>query len=352
MPPRRARRPKQQQPRARRPTGARARRRRRRAPPTSLVPVNQVGSRSRGGFRRPRRSRIMSLSAYSSSTLGLIQPTAPYSFLTVTKVISSDARVIVFGTFATETSTGTAWCPVISLSDVNHTAAINATGNTFLYKFSNFDGLGAASEYIPAALTVKVTNPNALQVTSGTVQLTRVQGNTSYGGSTTVWDTAAEALLSNCKPRIVSAAELAMKPLYGHGIPNDFTEMARFDRLIPSTDTSLANPYTWSTQAFHPAGFTPLLVYNNIITSGTTTPSPLTYEVTAKWRVRVTPDNPFSSTHVYQPVTSPSVWQSVVAQTSAHPSGFDEAAALGALWLARARRMAPAIAELPPIIPP
>lgn len=351
MPPRRARRSKQQQnSRARPSAGPRARRRRRRAPSRALVPVNQLGPRARGGYR-PRRSRPMSLSAYSASTLGLIQPTAPYSIITVTKVISSDARVIVFGTFASETSTGTAWAPVMALSDVNHTLAINAAGNTFLEKFSNFDNLGSASEYVPAALTVKVTNPNALQLTSGTVQMTRVQGNTSYGGSTTVWDTAAEALLSNCKPRIVSAAELAMKPFYGHGIPNDFTEMARFDRMIPSTDTALANPYTWSSQTFHPAGFTPLLVYNKVITSGTTTPSPLSYEVTVKWRVRVTPDNPFSSTHTYQPVTSPGLWQSIVARHSAIASGFEDAAALGALWAYRARRALPAVADLPPLIP-
>jgi len=290
----------------------------------------------------------MSLSAYSASTLGLIQPSAPYSIITVTRVFSSDALVNVFGCFATETSTGTAWCPVLAISDVNHTLAINAAANTYLWKFANFDNLGVASEYTPAAISVKVTNPNPLQLTSGTIQLTRVQGNTSYGGTTTVWGDAATALLSSCKPRVVSAAELAMKPLYGHGIPNDFTELGRFDRLIPSTDTSLPNAFTWSTQIFHPAGFTPLLVYNGTTNAGSTTPTSLTYEVTVKWRVRVTPDNPFSSTHTYQPVSSPSLWQSIVAHHSAITSGFEEAAVVGALWAARARRAAAAMPMLPP----
>jgi len=258
--------------------------------------------------------------------------------------------VLVFGAFAAEGATGTNWAPVLAIADVVHSNPINGAGNTFLYKFSNFDGLGSASEYTPAALTVKVTNPNALQTTSGTVQLTRVQGNTSYGGTTTAWSTAAEALLSNCKPRVVSASELALRPLYGHGIPNDFTEMARFDRLMLSSE--LASPYTWAGQAFHPAGFTPLLVYNSTTASGSSTPTALSYEVTMKWRVRVTPDNPFSSTHTYQPVASAGMWQSVVAHHSAITSGFEEAAAAGAIWAARARRVVPAIADLPPIIPP
>lgn len=345
MPPRRARRPRQ----PRRPAGARgagARRPRRRPQARAMVPVNNMGTRYRRGAYRPRNRGLgLSLSAYSSRTLGLIQPTAPYTIITMTKVISSDARVIVFGTFAIETSLGTNWVPIASICDVSHSSAINATGNTHLYKFTNFDGLARASEYVPAAISVKVTNPNALQLTSGTVQLTRVQGNTSYGGSTLPWDQAAEALLANCKPLIVSASELAMKPLYGHGLPNDFTEVARFDQMALSTDTTFNLPFTWSTQSLHPAAFTPLLVYNQVTSSGSTTPSSLTYEVTIKWRVRVAPDNPFSSTHTYQPVSSPSLWQSVVARHSAITSGFEESAlgAAGILAL-RARRAAPAAA--------
>lgn len=271
------------------------------------------------------------LSAHNSKALGLMQPTSPYTILRHTAIFSTNANVLLFGTWAIETSTGTVWCPIVAVSDVNSGNPINGAGNTTLHKFANFDGLGTGAEIVPAAFTVRIINPNALQVTSGVLTASRLQGGGNYGNSSATWSSAATTSFGNCAPLIMSGSQLAMSPVQCHALPADFTEMARFDRFILSTDAvSLPNPYTWTSQALHPAGFAPILVRNEIVPSGSTTYSSLTYEVTVKWRVRVSPENPFSSTHTYQPVSSATTWQDAVATATTIASGFETAAAIAA----------------------
>jgi len=282
------------------------------------------GKGSAQNREKEARSGRGALSAHHPRALGLMQPTAPYTILRHTAIFSSNANVLLFGTWAVETSTGTVWCPIVALSDVNSGNPINGATNTTLHKFANFNGLGTGAEIVPAAFTVRIINPNALQVTSGVLTASRLQGGGNYGNSSTTWMDAATTSFGNCAPLIMSGSRLAMNPVQCHALPADFTEMARFDRFVLSTDTvSLPSPYTWSSQALHPAGFAPILVRNEIVPSGGTTYSHLTYEVTVKWRVRVSPENPFSSTHTYQPVSSASTWQSAVQTATSIASGFE-----------------------------
>lgn len=299
--------------------------------------MNPVPQPPRGGMQQGSASRREpkagkagrgALSAHRQHALGLMQPTAPYTYLRHTVIFSTNANVLLFGTYATETSSGTAWTPVVCLSDVNSGNPINGTLNTTLHKFANFNGLGTGAEVVPAAFSVRVINPNALQVTSGTLTASRLQGGGSYGNSTSTWIDAATTSFGNCAPMIISGSQLAMSPKQCHALPADFTEMARFDRVLSSTDAGLPSPFTWNSTALHPAGFAPILVRNDITPSGSTTYSNLTYEVTVKWRVRVSPENPFSSTHVYQPVSSASTWQDAVATASSVANGFETVLAI------------------------
>jgi len=288
---------------------------------------NGKGNAQNREIKDARRGRG-ALSAHSSRVLGLMQPTAPYTILRHTAIFSSSANVLMFGTWAIEVATGTVWCPVIAVSDVNANNPINGATNMHLHKFANFNGLGTGAEIAPAAFTVRIINPNALQQTSGVLTASRLQGGGNYGNSSTTWLDAATTSFGNCAPLIMSGSQLAMRPVQCHALPADFTEMARFDRFVLSTDTTLPSPFTWNSQSFHPAGFAPILVRNEILPSGSTTYSHLTYEVTVKWRVRVSPENPFSSTHTYQPVSSASTWQDAVATASSIASGFETVASI------------------------
>lgn len=211
------------------------------------------------------------------------------------------------------------WSTVIARGAVSDGLAINATNNCRYYGMAPFDGFGDAVTLVPAAVSVQVMNPEALQTTSGIVYAGRSTSQYKLAGDTRTWADLAEQFISFQRPRLCAAAKLAMRGVQIDAVPLNMNELSNFCTLRGQNVPGGA-PITWNgtgdsfVSSGQPSGFSPIVVYNpNGIT--------LQYLVSIEWRVRFDPANVAAGTHTMHPASSTNLWERVVSSVSALGNG-------------------------------
>ena len=200
------------------------------------------------------------------------------------------------------------WTNVIGRASVNSALAVNATNNCIALSMTPLRALDDLTQLVPAALTVQVMNPEAVQTTTGMVWGGICRTQLPIGNTTDSWDYYAQNYISLMTPRVMSAAKLAFRGVTGNAYPLNMSDLSNFHKLVQTSSTAAKITTTWSNTSGNipetdgqPKGLTPIMFVN---------PSRvhLIYQVTVEYRVRFALSNPAAAGHVQYKAGSTALW--------------------------------------------
>lgn len=250
--------------------------------------------------------------------LPLPRAVGPYLTVRFTRRFSTDARVLVFGTFRRPGSGE--WINDVCYYDHDASQAIGGGDNTNRV-VHNMSELGKAATVCPSAMTVQIMNPGALQTTEGMVYAGVMTTQAKLGGDSRTWEAWADSAIQFQAPRMMSAGKLAIRGVQVSSYPLNMADVSDFETLEIKTD----GRHTWnSTSEPEPAGWAPIFVYNT--GGGDPNPLKLEYLVTTEWRVRFDLANPASAGHSHHEVASDGVWNKLMREATALGPGVKDIA--------------------------
>jgi hypothetical protein len=263
--------------------------------------------------------------ALSPLHLALPRAVGPYSVVRTTRRFKTDDKVILFGSFATDADANgntPAWLNVCAISSAVPAAAINGANASYVWTYDT-SSFGVAMTWVPAAITVQIMNPGALQTTSGMVYGGRVHTQLPLANDARTWDSLSDSLIQYQTPRLMSAGKLALKGVKCSALPFDMSDLTDF-RAFQATSTGAI---TWDgdtsvalAHGAQPSGFAPIFVVN------TGDSLELEYLVTCEWRLRFDPNTPACSAHTFHPPAPLSVWNDAVAAAMRGGHGMEDIA--------------------------
>lgn len=234
--------------------------------------------------------------AFHHAHLPLPRAVGPYTVVRTTQVITSNKPLVILGPFY-DRAEGR-WSDIAAAAFNNLANTVGAVNNVSLSKFAAISGNASwtGAQVTPAAYSVQIMNPNALQTTSGIVYIGRIRTALKLSEDrATAVSKLADLLVSYNNPRLCSAAKLAFRGVQVDAVPFNMSELANF--TVPDDPTFTQ----YGANSPNPYGFAPIFVYNpNLIN--------LQFLVCAEWRVRFDPSNPAQATHVHHPPASESAW--------------------------------------------
>lgn len=261
--------------------------------------------------------------AFSPAHLPLPRSVGPYTVVRTTRLISSSSKVNIFGTFAENNyytagsgekfMTGNEWVTVGMLSSVTSGSPINATNNARITSVP-FPGVsleGSTLTAVPAAISVQVMNPNALQTTAGIVAGTVSTTQLDLRERTRTWDDLSNEVIAFMRPRLMSAGKLALRGVQADSYPLNMAACAEFRPVRAASDATVS---LGGGSGLYPEGWAPIVIVNE--QSGLE----LNFLVTIEWRVRFDMSNPAVASHRHQGVTSDGHWDRMIkaAQSRVH----------------------------------
>lgn len=290
-----------------------------------------------------RRGRLEVLNAFGKQCLGLPRAVGDYTYVTTID------NVTVQGT-----GTEQLWCftpsvfhySVGALGENVGSQGLNFT-SFFAYSSEN-GGIGAGTvagirfynskaiadamvggtEMVPAAYSVRITCPTALQTAKGQYFLGKWNIAADPREYSTYQD-IADGFMSYGQPRPLTAARLAMRGVQCNAMPRNMADCSDFLHVSANSGPAIQNvtPYplrettgTWS-------GLSPIFLIVESSTDGTTS---LNVQVAIKWRYRFPMTNPAAKTHTYQGIGTDAYWNDVCRDASglghaveAIPEGID-----------------------------
>lgn len=264
--------------------------------------------------RRGRRGRGMGYhpchhDAFSMYHLPLPRPTGPYTVIRTTQVISSTSKLVVLGpVFDTDNNRWTNICGYGSLID----GALKTADSVYRYTFESMkNSTWAAAQLTPAAFSVQLMNPNAIQKTEGVIYAGRLR--TAWKLNEHKEDTAgslSSQFISYNMPRLLAAAKLAFRGTHTDAVPFNMSRLAEFtvqEQYDPGATSVSGSGADFS-------GFNPQFYWNpNQV--------PLQYLVCCEWRVRFDPSNPAQASHVQHQHADESIWMKALQMAEAAGNG-------------------------------
>jgi len=263
---------------------------------------------------------VKGLDAFDTSHVPLPRAVGDYTVVRTTQIFPSGSQFNLFGPMMAKDATGNqAWSNICALSSgagswaggANH--PVNQPSATIRRTFESMSP-GSWSwnnvKVTPAAYTVKIMNPEALQTTSGIVYIGRAKQMLNPGGDTRTYEQLAQSLVSYSTPELCAAGRLAMCGVKVDAVPYDINALADFRTMALNADGN----FTWDDDSLMYDGFAPIFVYNpnNI---------ELQFMVCCEWRVRFDPGNPAYATHTYHQPSTLGYWDRVQRMGSALGNG-------------------------------
>lgn len=257
---------------------------------------------------------IQGLDAFDPSHVPLPRAVGDYTVIRTTEIFSAPQKFGLFGPMKSEGVGGAAWTNTAALLAYNEGASIGSSFNTERKVFSAMtSGSWGEARVTPAAFTVKIMNPEALQTTSGIVYVGRAKQMLNRGGSESTYTELANELVSYSSPELCAAGRLALRGVKIDAVPYDMNSLADFRTLTQLDATSTAR-MTWASDSVMYDGFAPIFVYNP---NGVE----LQIMVCCEWRVRFDPSNPAYASHTYHRPSTPGYWDRVQRIGSALGNG-------------------------------
>lgn len=282
------------------------------------TPRQPFGNGRRKQASHPSNAMIRRyLTATLSDHLPLPRPTGPYTVVRLTNIFSLDNEVVMFGPEIFEKGNGTmSWTNLIGRASVNASNPVNASNNCIALSMTSLRALDALTQVVPAALTVQVMNPEAVQTTSGMVWGGIARTQLPIGTTTTSWETYGNEFISLMTPRVMSAAKLAFRGVIGNAYPLNMSELSNFHQLTHSSSSDPQITTTWNLTSGtipetdgQPKGMTPMVFVNPNRVN-------LTYQVTVEYRMRFALSNPAAAGHIQYKAGSTAMWDAAVTAAS------------------------------------
>lgn len=255
---------------------------------------------------------VACLDARIPRTLGLPRAVGPYTVVRTTSLHESAASFVMFCPFYNEVDNK--WYDWCGVEGVSAALGVSATNNTRPINMPML-GLADACEVVPAALTVQVMNPNALQSAHGVFAMARVNQQLQFGGSAAAltWNEVAARVISFYSPRLLTGGKLCLRGVKGNSYPLDMSEYAKFAPIGEH-----AGLFTWG-NATRPAALAPIVFVQENATN-----AHLQFMVTIEWRVRFDPGNPATSSHTFHDTLAYSDWNRIIKSASSAGHGIEE----------------------------
>lgn len=263
------------------------------------------------------------LDARIPRSIGLPRAVGPYTIIRVSRLISSSAKVIIFGSFMLEGlgNEPRKWSGWDAIEDVDPAANVNAATNARAW-LSPILQLGNVAEVVPASMTVQVMNPSSLQTATGINAMARVNQQLDLADYSETWNNLIGQFLSYYNPRLLSGGKLAIRGVICHSYPLDMTEYSHFTRIRAyGADAGDGTTIVTLGDAIRPAALAPI-----VFAQGGDTPQSIEFLVTKEYRVRFDPGNPATASHTYHSITSDSDWDACIKMMQACGHGVGELA--------------------------
>lgn len=248
--------------------------------------------------------------AFHQCHLPLPRPTGPYTVIRTTQLISTNYKLMLLG--PTFDKPKGLWTNAAAYGFVDPNSATSASNKMFVFPFDTMaNSTWNGAQVAPAAFSVQLMNPGALQTTSGIIYGGRVR--TSYKISENIAETGvaiANQFISYNNPRLMSSAKLAFRGVQIDAVPFNMSDLANFTSIQNNT----SGTFTASASMNDNNGFAPIFVYNP---SGID----LQYLVCCEWRVRFDPSNPAQASHVQHTHASETIWMRALHSAEAIGNG-------------------------------
>lgn len=272
-----------------------------------------IGTGKGGGNARRRKQVQRSVGsacwdAFHPAHLPLPRAVAPYAVVRTTEIWNpssdNERRFALFAPTAHTGLDGGAWSNVFALGPNVALSSQKDTANGInKYTFTSMNSTSwQAATVTPAAFSIQIMNPEALQTSTGMVYVGRCKNkvNMSEGVLTDSFESLAEQLVSYSNPRICSAGKLALRGVQVDAVPNNMSLVSNFTTLNQQTD---GNFTLAATNVVQQEGFNPIFVYNPDAVD-------LQILVCCEWRVRFDPSNPaYAACRSHKPSTDHQWWK-------------------------------------------
>jgi hypothetical protein len=231
-----------------------------------------------------------------------------------TRIINTNAQFGFAAAFAEQNAAAVGalehmtWSNICFIDDAA-VGPINAVNAANQFTYPGLAAFGEAATLVPAAITMQVMCPTALQTATGIVYIGRSHAQYDLAGSTRTWDQLGNEFVSYMAPRLCSAAKLALRGVKVSSYPLDMSALADFRAAEVQAD----GIFTWAnTTRLGPEGFAPLVIYN---------PNGVDLQllITCEWRLRFDAGNPAAATHKTYMPTSDRAWAAM--SSAAHSLG-------------------------------
>lgn len=238
-------------------------------------------------------------------------------------LFSSSAKYIQFGAF--KRLSEDTWSNIVAIEDVVDSTAINAADNARFHSVPVPGGniSGSTLSVVPAAISVQLMNPQALQTTSGIIAGAVCHTQLDLNGRSETWNDLTTEFISYFKPRLMSAGKLALRGVQVNSFPLNMSACADFRPITPST-TGLT---TLNGGSVAPEGWAPIAFVNQNNVG-------LEFLVSVEWRVRFDIGNPAVASHTHHGVTPDLQWNAILSKAVAMGNGVldiaDKVASVGA----------------------
>ncbi|APG78098.1 hypothetical protein [Beihai weivirus-like virus 5] len=195
-----------------------------------------------------KKAMTLGLNARLPYHLGLPRPVGPYQVIRTTKVHTTKSGCVIFTPLQRRHDSlpgEPRWYAACGMEAVNTGVSINAANNATMISMP-MDVLGSACDVVPAAMSVQVMCPTALQNASGAFTMARVNQQLTFGGDTRPWGQFITQFNSFFRPRLLTGGKLALRGVHANAYPLDMSEYAHFAGVVPSLGTTTWNAITQS----------------------------------------------------------------------------------------------------------
>lgn len=259
------------------------------------------------------------LDARIPRTIGLPRAVGPYTVIRTTRLVSTSAKFVMFCPFMDVPGTfGHKWFNWCGIESIDGAQDISGGINTRPISIPLTE-LGPASEVVPAAMTVQVMNPAALQHAFGVFAMARVNQQLQLGDSPAglTYNEMANRVISFYSPRILTGGKLAVRGVKCDAYPLNMAEYANFAPV-----RELSSDFDWDFKKV-PCALSPIVFIQQ---NDAGLSPPIDFMVTIEWRVRFDPINPATASHTYHDVTPDNTWNSLLKHMSSDFEPVEEIA--------------------------
>lgn len=170
----------------------------------------------------------------------------------------------------------------------------------------------------PAAISVQIIGPEALNSAAGQVAAAVVPARLDFTNDPRSWAEIQTDVTSYFRPRLMSAGKLTLRGVQMDSHPLSMSDVSSFEPLVHDTPNP-DDPFLaiWNRNAPYPCGWAPMAFVNP---SG----AKLQMLISVEWRVRFDVGNPAVASHQHHGVSSDVSWdQHIKRATDALPGVID-----------------------------